>query len=99
MTRVKTISFHRLFVQLRSFPNQLLLLTALIVSPPQFQLANYYSLAAWGSPDSLLERSVGVRVEGQLEDNSRAGGTGLRGLEGGGSSRWGEWGKPKTEST
>ncbi len=61
----------------------LLLLPALIVSLPQFQLEKLL-LAARGSPDSMLERSVEVRVQGQWGENSRTGGIGLGGLEGGG---------------
>ena len=44
------------------------------------------------SPDSMLERSVKGRVQGQWGGNSRAGGIGLRGVEGGGSSGRGGWG-------
>ncbi len=48
----------------------------LIDNPPQFQL-EMLLLAAWGSPGSLLERSVEVRVQGQWGGNSRAGGIGF----------------------
>ena len=69
------------------FPTGLLLLPTLIKSPPQSQ-PEMLILAVWGSPDSLLEKSVEVRVKGQWGGNSRAGGIGLRGLEGDGSSVW-----------
>ncbi len=61
---------------------RLLLLPAFIVSPTQFQLEKLL-LGAWGSPDSMLERSAEVRVQGQWGENARAGGILLGGLEGG----------------
>ena len=76
------------------FSHYQLLLSAL----HSFSWKSYY----WqdgGSPDSLLERSVEVRVQGQWGENSRAGGIGLKGLEGGGSPGGGGGGKPNTEST